>query len=51
MTRVNSMLIILAGKATAASALRLIERGRERVRVMSGIDLSLEVKLWGVFDA
>jgi UDP-N-acetylmuramate dehydrogenase len=43
--------LINAGKATSAEALRLIERGRERVRVMSGIDLSLEVKLWGAFDA
>lgn len=43
--------LVNAGKATAASALRLIDRGRERVRVMSGIDLSLEVKLWGIFDA
>ncbi len=43
--------LVNAGKATADSALRLIERGRERVRVMSGIDLTLEVKLWGDFDA
>jgi UDP-N-acetylmuramate dehydrogenase len=43
--------LINAGKATSAEAIRLIERGRERVRVMSGIDLSLEVKLWGTFDA
>lgn len=43
--------LVNAGRATAGDALRLIERGRERVRVMSGIDLSLEVKLWGVADA
>lgn len=42
--------LVNAGRATAADALRLIDRGRERVRVMSGIDLSLEVKLWGVAD-
>lgn len=43
--------LINGGRATAAEALRLIERGRERVRVMAGIDLSLEVKLWGSYDA
>lgn len=43
--------LINGGRATAADALRLIERGRERVRVMAGIDLSLEVKLWGSYDA
>jgi UDP-N-acetylmuramate dehydrogenase len=43
--------LINAGRATSADALRLIERGRERVRVMSGIDLALEVKLWGNIDA
>lgn len=43
--------LVNGGRATAAQALRLIERGRERVRVMSGIELSLEVKLWGSFDA
>lgn len=43
--------LINAGRATSADALRLIERGRERVRVMAGIDLALEVKLWGSFDA
>jgi UDP-N-acetylmuramate dehydrogenase len=43
--------LINAGRATSADALRLIERGRERVRATSGIDLDLEVKLWGAFDA
>ncbi|MGE5699147.1 MAG: UDP-N-acetylmuramate dehydrogenase [Deltaproteobacteria bacterium] len=43
--------LINAGRATSADAIRLIERGRERVRVMAGIDLALEVKLWGAFDA
>jgi UDP-N-acetylenolpyruvoylglucosamine reductase len=31
--------------------LRLIERGRERVRATAGVDLALEVKMWGVYDA
>lgn len=43
--------LVNAGRAGAADALRLIERGRERVRVMAGIDLGLEVKLWGVANA
>jgi len=43
--------LINAGRATSADALRLIERGREQVRGMAGIDLALEVKLWGAFDA
>lgn len=43
--------LINVGRATSADAIRLIERGRERVRVMAGIDLALEVKLWGAFDA
>ncbi len=43
--------MINAGQATAADALRLIEQARERVRASAGLDLSLEVKLWGVFDA
>ena len=43
--------LVNAGRATAADALRLIARGRERVRVLAGIELSLEVKLWGVADA
>jgi len=43
--------LINAGRATSADAIRLIERGRERVRVMAGMDLALEVKLWGAFDA
>jgi UDP-N-acetylmuramate dehydrogenase len=43
--------LVNAGRATAADALQLIERGRDRVRVMAGIDLDLEVKLWGDFHA
>jgi len=43
--------LINAGQATAADALRLIERGRERVRATAGVDLALEVKMWGVYDA
>jgi UDP-N-acetylmuramate dehydrogenase len=43
--------LVNAGRATAADALQLIERGRDRVRVMAGIDLALEVKLWGDFHA
>jgi UDP-N-acetylenolpyruvoylglucosamine reductase len=43
--------LINTGRATSAEALRLIMRGREQVRVMAGIDLALEVKLWGTFDA
>lgn len=43
--------LINAGQATAADALRLIERGRKAVRAAAGVELALEVKLWGVFDA
>jgi len=43
--------LINAGQATAADALRLIERGRKAVRVTADVELALEVKLWGVFDA
>ncbi len=43
--------LINTGRATSADALRLIERARERVRIVAGVDLVLEVKLWGVFDA
>lgn len=43
--------LINAGHATAADALRLIDRARETVRASAGVDLALEVKLWGVFDA
>jgi len=43
--------LINAGRATAADAMRLIERGRDRVRATAGVCLALEVKLWGAFDA
>ena len=42
--------MINAGQATAADALRLIERGREKVKATAGVDLALEVKMWGVYD-
>jgi UDP-N-acetylmuramate dehydrogenase len=50
-SQIHANFLINGGRATAADAMRLIERGRERVRVMAGIDLSLEVKLWGSYDA
>lgn len=39
--------LVNTGRATASDALRLIERGRERVRITAGVRLALEVKLWG----
>lgn len=38
--------LVNTGRATASDAMRLIERGRERVRATSGIALELEVKIW-----
>jgi UDP-N-acetylmuramate dehydrogenase len=43
--------LINTGQATAADALRLIDRARVSVRASAGVELGLEVKLWGVFDA
>ena len=43
--------MINAGQATSKDALRLIARAREGVRSMAGLELALEVKMWGVFDA
>ena len=43
--------LINLGGATAADAFRLIDRAKARVRESSGVELGLEVKLWGVFDA
>lgn len=39
--------IVNVGKAKAGDVMRLIERGREAVRAMSGIGLMPEVKTWG----
>ncbi|MBI5577015.1 MAG: UDP-N-acetylmuramate dehydrogenase [Deltaproteobacteria bacterium] len=43
--------MINAGQASAAEAMRLIDRARQTVRATAGVELALEVKLWGVFDA
>ena len=42
--------LVNRGEATASQALRLIARGREAVRSLSGITLATEVTLWGIAD-
>lgn len=42
--------IINAGRARAVDVVRLMERGREAVRAMTGVVLEPEVKMWGRFD-
>lgn len=43
--------LINVGRATASDAVRLIRRGREKVRELADVELALEVKMWGAFDA
>ena len=42
--------LVNRGKATAYEAVRLIARGREAVRSLTGIALATEVTLWGIAD-
>lgn len=42
--------VINRGRATSSDVVRLIERGREAVRSLSGVTLATEVRMWGIAD-
>lgn len=46
-SRKHANFIVNLGRATAADVVRLIARGREAVRAMSGVELVTEVRTWG----
>ena len=46
-SRKHANFIVNIGGATASDVVRLIARGREAVRVMAGVELVPEVKMWG----
>jgi UDP-N-acetylmuramate dehydrogenase len=46
-SRKHANFIVNIGQATAGDVLRLIARGQEAVRAMSGVALVPEVKMWG----